>query len=78
MLWVELGIGVAAHGTKHLMAHSSLVTFIRVEELQDLENSFVWHRENYNDSTDAAGQVLPFERKHGNGHRASKLADFFC
>ena len=48
MLWVELGIGVAAHGTKHLMAHSSLVTFIRVEELQDLENSFVWHRENYN------------------------------
>lgn len=48
MLWVELGIGVAAHGTRHYMIHSPLVHFIRVEELLDLENSFVWHRENYN------------------------------
>ena len=48
MLWVELGIGLAAHGTRHYMSHSPLVTFIRVKELHDLENSFVWHRENYN------------------------------
>lgn len=48
MLWVEMGIGVAAHCAEHYMVHSSLVDFVRVEELLDLENTFVWHRENYN------------------------------
>lgn len=48
MLWVEMGVGVAAHGTRHYMVHSSLVNFVHVEELLDLENTFVWHRENYN------------------------------
>ena len=48
MIWVEMGLGLAAHGTRHYMMHSPQVNFIRVEELLDLENVFVWHRENYN------------------------------